>query len=151
MDPAIKPYTSAETLEIAEGIAVKILLTGDDTGGAIAVFEDIVAPDTGPPRHIHHLQDETFFFLEGHFDVEIEGALHHFGPGDTAFVPKGSVHAFKNVGSAPGCLRYTFNPALRIEEMFRALHFAFMGDGFDEGAAAALAAEHGQEMAGPPL
>lgn len=95
----------AETLTLASGLTMKVLLTGEDTLGAVAAFEDIAAPGVGPPRHIHHLQDETFLFLEGQFDVEIDGVLHHFGSGDMAFVPKGTVHAFRNAGETTARVR----------------------------------------------
>nr|WP_298297761.1 cupin domain-containing protein [uncultured Litoreibacter sp.] len=76
------------------------------------VFEDIVAPGVEPGRLIHHDQDETFIFLEGTFDVEIDGVLYQMEPGDIGFVPRETVHAFKNVGSTPGRLRYVFSLAL---------------------------------------
>jgi len=107
-------YKSSETFDFPGAITLRILLTGEDTDGAQEVFEDIVQPGVGPGRHIHHDQDETFFFLEGDFIVEIDGVVHEMSPGDVAFIPRGSVHAFKNVGSAEGRLRYIFSPALKM-------------------------------------
>lgn len=39
------------------------------------------------------------FFLEGQFDVEVAGELYHIKEGDVAFVPRGTAHAFKNIGN----------------------------------------------------
>ena len=144
-------YSSAETFEFPGAITLRILLTGDDTDGAQEVFEDIVQPGVGPGRHIHHDQDETFFFLEGDFIVEIDGVVHEMAPGDVAFIPRGSVHAFKNVGETEGRLRYIFSPALKMEAMFRAFSEAAQGGDITETQMSEIASAHGQTFVGPPL
>lgn len=118
MKPIHKKYNEVESLKLFEGLTVKVLLTALETGGIKAVFEDIVEPSVGPGRYIHHEQDETFIFIEGTFDVEIEGQLFKMNAGDSAFIPKGAIHAWKNVGKYQGRLRYIFSPALDIEQMF---------------------------------
>ena len=72
-------------------------------------------------------------------------------PGDVAFVPRGTVHAFKNVGQTQGRLRYVFSPALTIEEMFRAFFSAQQDGGLSEEVMAEISFEYGQEFVGPPL
>lgn len=151
MIPTLSPYHACETLDFPGAITLRILLTGDQTGGTMEMFEDIVQPGIGPGRHIHHHQDETFFFLEGTFDVEIDGKPHHMTPGDVAFVPRGTVHAFKNVGDTPGRLRYIFSPALQAEAMFRAFHAALTADALTPDEMARIAKAHCQEFVGPPL
>jgi mannose-6-phosphate isomerase-like protein (cupin superfamily) len=150
MIPVHTDAETAETLEFPGAITLKILLSGRDTGGSVAVFEDIVQPGVGTGLHIHHGQDETFFFLEGRFDVEIDGTRHHMRPGDEAFVPRGTAHAFSNVGDTVGRLRYVFSPAQKMEKMFRAFHTAVPG-GLTEDAMARIALDHGQEFVGPPI
>jgi quercetin dioxygenase-like cupin family protein len=151
MKPHHSKYSDAETLDFPGAITLKVLLSGEQTGGSLAVFEDIVQPGIGPGRHIHHGQDETFFFLEGTFDVEVDGVLHHMQIGDVAFVPRGTVHAFKNVGDTVGRLRYMFSPSLMIEAMFRALFEAQTLSDLNEETMAQIAADHGQSFVGPPL
>ena len=151
MQPIHTQYSNAETFDFPGAITLKILLSGDQTDGTLAVFEDSVQPGIGPGRHIHHDQDETFFFLDGEFDVEIGGNLHHMSPGDIGFVPRGTVHAFKNVGSTPGRLRYVFSPALQVEAMFRAFHAAQVSGSMNMDTMAEIAAKHGQTFVGPPL
>lgn len=151
MTPIHTQYSGAETLEFSGAITLKILLSGSHTDGGIAVFEDIVQPGIGPGRHIHHGQDETFIFLEGSFDVEVDGKMYHMSAGDVAFVPRETVHAFKNVGQTIGRIRYMFTPALKMEAMFRAFHKTDQTEELDEAKMAIIAAEHGQEFVGPPL
>lgn len=144
-------YATAETLDFPGAITLRILLTGDDTDGAQEIFEDIVQPGIGPGRHIHTDQDETFFFLEGDFVVEIDEVLHEMSPGDVAFIPRGTVHAFKNVGTKAGRLRYVFTPALKMETMFRAFHAAAQAGEMSMDDMARIAEENGQTFVGPPL
>ena len=151
MNPSHTRYSETETFVCPGAITLKILLSGQHTGGTHAVFEDIVEPGIGPGRHIHHEQDETFFFIEGRFDVEVAGVLHHMEPGDVAFVPRGTAHAFKNVGDTRGRLRYVFSPALSVEDMFRAFYAALEAGGLNVESMATIAREHGQEFVGAPL
>ena len=151
MKPVQTSYKATKALEFPGAITLRVLLSGDQTDGALAVFEDIVEPGIGPGRHIHHGQDETFFFLEGQFDVEIDGTLFHMEPGDVGFVPRDTVHAFKNVGSTPGRLRYVFSPALTIEKMFLSFYEAQQAGTLELADMERIASEHGQTFVGPPL
>jgi len=151
MIPIHTVYESVETLVFPEAITLKILLSGKQTGGSQAVFEDIVEPGVGPGRHIHYNQDEIFFFLEGDFIAEVGGETFQFKPGDVAFIPKGTVHAFKNVGSTRGRLRYIFSPAETIEEMFREMYSVLQKGDLTFERMAEISVKHGQEFVGPPL
>lgn len=151
MDPVHTKHAEAEELDFPGVITFRVLLSGDQTSGSHAVFEDIVQPGQGPGRHIHHGQDETFLFEEGRFDVEIDGVRHHMQPGDVGFVPRGTVHAFRNVGDTPGRLRYVFTPAGQFEDMVRALYALSDGAPPDMSEMARVALAHGQEFVGPPL
>ena len=95
-----------------EGPAVRMpgaqLLTrkvsGARTGGAFSLFEVAVRPGGGQAPHIQHEEDECFYVLEGGFAFLIERSRTEFGPGSLLYVPKGTLHAFENVGGATGRL-----------------------------------------------
>ena len=140
-----------ERLVFPGAIELTILVPGSASDGAFAIYEDIVQPGVGPPRHIHKLQDEVFFVLDGSFDIEVDGRLSNASAGDVAYVPRGSVHAFKNVGNASGCLRYIFTPAGDTEAMFRAFFDAAQKDKLEPDRMAEIAARFGQEIVGPTL
>lgn len=148
-----RAYTAAlaEELDFPGAIKQRVLIPASATGGTLALFEDEVAAGIGPPRHIHHGQDEAFMVEEGQFLFEIDGARSLAGPGDAAFVPRGTVHAFRNIGDGPGRLRFAFTPALVIEDMFRRFHEIAGAGGLSAEQMTEIAAEHGQEMVGPPL
>ena len=151
MKPMHIPDGSGERLVFPDTIELTILIPGAATNGGFAIFEDVVAPGIGPGRHIHKLQDEVFFVLEGTFDIEIGGQLYRAGPGDVAFVPRGEVHAFKNIGTAPGRLRYTFTPAGDTEALFRAFYEAAQSERLTPDIMSEIAEKHDQVFVGPPL
>lgn len=148
-----RPYADAieQQLDFPGQITLRVLIPAAATGGTLAVFEDIVQPDIGPPRHIHPDQDETFLVEEGQFAFEIDGTRVNAGPGDVAFVPRGTVHAFRNIGTQAGRLRYVFSPALKAEEMFRAFHAAAAGGAPPKEDMERIVGEYGQVFTGPPL
>jgi len=76
-------------------------VVGEDTNGAFTVAELTAGPEIGPPPHIHHNADETFYILEGTFDFSLAGEAFTAGPGSFVYLPKGVVHTHKAGGGAP--------------------------------------------------
>ncbi|MDW3195049.1 MAG: cupin domain-containing protein [Cytophagales bacterium] len=152
MEPLHISYQNISALTINEGIQVRILLRAEDTNNSFAMFEDLVDPGVGPGRHIHHLQDETFIVIEGSFDLETDGAIHHLKPGDVALVPKGTPHTWKNVGLEKARIRYFLSPALNIEDMFKELHELRKAGDINTEKLKALGKKYPkQQSVGPPL
>jgi quercetin dioxygenase-like cupin family protein len=42
----------------------------------------------GPPRHLHHEQDEWFYAVKGEFVVEIGSQRFRLAPGDSILAPR---------------------------------------------------------------
>lgn len=60
------------------------------------------------PRHTHP-GEEIIYVLEGTLEYEIEGQPRaRVKPGDVLFVPAGTIHAAKNVGSGNGAELATY-------------------------------------------
>jgi len=78
--------------------------------GAIAVVEIIAFPQNGPPPHIHHREDESFYVLEGAFSVLVGERPFEAGAGAFVHIPKGTLHTYKNTGTAPGRLLVILAP-----------------------------------------
>ena len=70
--------------------------TAADTDGQLAFFEASVPPAAGPPPHIHTGEDEFYFVLEGEVTVFGAGEEFQTGPGSFVFVPRGTLHSFRN-------------------------------------------------------
>ena len=75
------------------------------------MFTDITPPGGGPPPHYHVHDDEWFHVLEGRAAFFKDGEWTEVPPGTSVFIPKGTVHAFKNVGEAPLKQLITISPS----------------------------------------
>jgi len=76
-------------------VNASILLTGEDTGGAFGLVENVMRPGSEPPYHIHDREDETFYVLEGHISVMVDGNVLECHAGDAVFLPRGLPHTFR--------------------------------------------------------
>ncbi len=92
--------------------------TGETTGGKLLLFENLTTPGGGPPPHIHTHEDEFFLVLDGTFEIRVGEELHVLGAGGYAYVPRGTVHNFRNAAETPSRILVGFTPA-GIEGFFR--------------------------------
>ena len=90
--------------------AITLIVTSDQTGGSVGVFEDISSPGDGPPRHVHYGSDELFYVLEGEFLFLVGERQEQVSAGTYVFVPRGTVHAYKVLGTERGRLLSAFIP-----------------------------------------
>ena len=96
---------------------VTIHLNGKKTGGNLTMWTEITPPGGGPPPQYHLNDDESFRVLEGRVAFLADGKWREVGPGGAAFMPRGVVHAFKNVGDQPSRMLLTTTPS-GIENFF---------------------------------
>lgn len=108
--PVLRPPGQSETL-FAFGEEVRLLLTGKDTGGKYVQWEEITPPGGGPPPHYHKNEDEFFYVLEGRMSFFANDTWTELGAGGSIFLPRYSVHTFKNVGDTPARMLITTSPA----------------------------------------
>jgi quercetin dioxygenase-like cupin family protein len=100
------------------GDTMTLKATGESSGGSVALFENLTVPGGGPPPHIHTSEDEFFYVLDGAFEIRIGDDLHALGPGGYAYVPRGTVHNFRNTAETPSRILVGFTPG-GIEGFFR--------------------------------
>ena len=71
----------------------KVLLRSEESGGHVALCENVAPPRwPGPPLH-HHDFDEAFYVLEGELIFQVDDALVTKGAGELAFAPRNVAHA----------------------------------------------------------
>ena len=99
------------------GALFTYLVTGEESGGSYFTLIVDVGPEAGPPPHIHHLEEEQFYVLDGQLTYSIGDQTFQVNTGDFIHIPRGTVHSFKN-GPKPSRLLATFAPA-GIEGFFR--------------------------------
>ncbi|MEJ6485471.1 quercetin 2,3-dioxygenase [Nostoc punctiforme UO1] len=99
------------------GDVTTLKATSEQTDGKYALFEVVVAPQLGPPPHIHSREDEAFYIQEGSIEFYLDQKTVVATPGTFLHSPKGQLHSFKNIGSAPAKMLIWSTPG-GIEKFF---------------------------------
>jgi mannose-6-phosphate isomerase-like protein (cupin superfamily) len=94
--------------------------TGKQTNGTFTIIDQIIQPQSGPPPHIHHREDEAFYVLDGQFAFLSGDTQGVFEAGSFVYIPRGTLHTFRNIGQRPGRLLVTITPG-GLEEFFYAI------------------------------
>ena len=109
---------STERIRYGPGGGVyTIVATAAETGNKIFAFEATEPPGGGPPLHTHANEEEFFLVLEGEMTFYVGGTVIKAKKGETAFVPRGVPHCFKNTSQREGRVLVLFTPG-NIEGFF---------------------------------
>lgn len=78
--------------------------------------ENLVQPNSGPPMHVHHQQDEHLTVVKGKMGAQVLGEEpKYFGPGEGATFKAGVPHKFWNAGTEPLICTAWVKPAHNME------------------------------------
>ena len=95
-----------------------VKISGRDTNGDLAIFEQTsLSQGKGTPLHIHHLQDEIFYVLEGSYYFQVGDEKFSLSKGDSIFLPRKVAHAWTQV-SETGKMNVIMQPAGKLEDFF---------------------------------
>jgi quercetin dioxygenase-like cupin family protein len=132
------------------GVRYKTILSGEATGGAMSILDILSPVGSGPPRHVHEAEDETFVIVTGHCKFWLAGEEFVRGPGETAFVPRGVEHTFQVVGDLP-CRHIVILTPGGFEGFFAEMAAGRFAIPADMPAIAESAGRHNLRFTGPPL
>jgi quercetin dioxygenase-like cupin family protein len=155
MTTTAPPYTvlapnEGLRLESGPGRDLIFKVTGEDTGGAFDYFIVEVAPNGGPPLHVHHKQEETIHALKGHYKIQIGDETFQIDEGGFAYLPSGVPHAFLNLTDEPGKVIVVYTPG-GGHKFYEELGPATRTGTADRTAIAAIFEKYGMTLLGPPL
>ena len=100
-------------LQSGPGRDLVFKVTGEDTGGAFDYFTVEVAPEGGPPLHVHHKQEETIHVLNGRFQVRIGDELFELHEGGFANLCRGDLRQARHVTAGAATERRLISGAQR--------------------------------------
>jgi quercetin dioxygenase-like cupin family protein len=86
------------------GLPTILRATADKTNGAFGLVENVMPPGFASPYHVHRLEDEAFYVVEGEMAFVCGGQWTMAGPGTFVFGPRNIPHGFKVLGVAPARL-----------------------------------------------
>lgn len=116
METALRPYAihrdDGEKLSFL-GALTWMKATGEQTGGVLALIEQIVPPGASVPWHLHHNEDESLYVIEGEILIIVgeEQQRISAGPGTYVLGPRGIPQGFRNDGPAPARMLLECTPA----------------------------------------
>lgn len=93
------------------GSHVTLLADGKETNGQMCIIEVVAPPEAGPPPHFHRDESETFYVVDGEFEMTVGDQTFAAAAGTTVHVPAGMVHAFRNCGRTRGRILSFHHPA----------------------------------------
>ena len=116
--PRVNP--SEETIRLGP-LAVRFLLTADNSNGSIAAFELSVpgARRLLAPSHSHDHFEETIYGIEGVLTWTVDGKQIDVGPGQALCIPRGAVHRFDNNEGREAKVLCVITPAAIGPQYFR--------------------------------
>lgn len=132
------------------GTLYRTVLATAETGGAMSIVDSLSPPDSGPPRHVHRAEDETFVILTGEVRFWLDGETFVRGAGETVFVPRGREHTFRVIGGRPSRHLLVLTPG-GFEGFFAEMAAGRCRIPEDMPAVLAAAARHHLDFTGPPL
>src|SRR6266700_501985 len=95
-----------------------VLLHGKQTNNTISMMGATNLPNSGPPWHVHTLEDEIWHVIDGEYDIQVDENMFRAGPGATVFGPRNHKHTYRDVGeSGVGRILTIFTPA-GVEDIF---------------------------------
>ena len=118
------------------------------TNSSLSVLEFAIAPKSGPALHAHLREDELWYVLEGTFRFKAGDTFLEASAGGMAFGPRGTPHAFQNVGDSPGRLLVITTPS-GLERFFE--QWALLPGAVDPNAIVEVGQANWLEFWGPPL
>lgn len=126
-----------------------VKISGSDTDGGMAVFEQTsLSQGKGTPLHIHPLQNEIFYVIEGDYYFKVGEETFTLTSGESIFLPKDVPHAWTQV-SAKGKMTVIFQPAGKMEDFFVAV--AALNHEPTKEEMAKLFTDNEMKIVGPPL
>jgi len=135
---------------------VTVKAGGAETGHAFSQIETDDPRGSGPPLHLHHNEDETFYVLEGEVTILVGDVRIDLMAGDYVFAPRGIAHAYV-VRAERARMLVTASPG-GVEQFFVSQGVPVTGSEPPTDAVmppmdelVRLFAEYGCEILGPPL
>jgi quercetin dioxygenase-like cupin family protein len=117
---ALTVNPSEETIDYGP-LAVRFLITGDNSTGSVAAFELFVVAGERlmAPAHSHDHYEETIYGIDGVLTWTVDGHPIEVGPGQALCIQRGAVHRFDNLGSRNAKALCVITPAAIGPQYFR--------------------------------
>ncbi len=119
---AVFSHSSEQPLLQTATSSVRFIALGEQTERDFGLFEYVLAAASGGASpHYHRGFSETFYILDGSLDILNGHDWVAAGNGDLVYVPRESVHGFRNSSNDPVRFLILFTPGVAREAYFRGI------------------------------
>ena len=87
-----------------EADMTELLATGEQTGGALGLFRQTIAPGSGPPTHLHGMEAEFAYVVSGQFNFKLGERVVSVPPGSFIFIPRKTPAHLQECRHGAGCV-----------------------------------------------
>jgi mannose-6-phosphate isomerase-like protein (cupin superfamily) len=114
---------TGDRFEMPDGSVYEVTRAAAESGGeSVEMVFELPPECIPPPPHIHPRQVEEYEVLEGSFEVMVDGAWRSLAPRESASVPVGALHTFRNRSGSVVRVRNWHRPAVRFEDFIERVH-----------------------------
>jgi mannose-6-phosphate isomerase-like protein (cupin superfamily) len=138
-----------EGIPIGAKSSIDRKVSGKDTAGSWSMFEAHWSLKGGPPLHVHQVEDEWFYVIEGEYIVQVGDERFRLSPGDSLLAPRKVPHTYAHLGDGQGRLLIAYQPAGDMEDFF--LEVSRLAGPPSASEVQRVFTAHGMEVVGPPL
>lgn len=115
--------SAGDRFQMPDGSVYAVISSAAENDGELVEFEFVLPPSAvSPPPHVHANLTEDYEVIEGSFDVMVDGSWTTLGPGQSASVPPGALHTFKNRSGETVRVRNVHRPPARFEDYIEAIY-----------------------------
>lgn len=108
---------TGDRFEMPDGSIYAVTSAAADSAGEYVEMEFTLPPGSiPPPPHIHPSPVEDYEVIEGTFEVMVGGSWKTLSPGDSASIPVGALHTFRNSSGELVRVRNVHRPPARFED-----------------------------------
>jgi quercetin dioxygenase-like cupin family protein len=108
---------------VGENGFITLIKVGSVSTGATQLYvgSGIVPPNSETPTHLHEVDEEVLYVVEGEITLTLNGEVHTVGTGGTAFIPPGTWMKVANRSDTPARVLGIL-PRGDVEKCFRAIY-----------------------------
>jgi mannose-6-phosphate isomerase-like protein (cupin superfamily) len=110
--------------EVVNVLGAPIVIKSGGRPDQLFFADHPVPPGYGVPLHVHAVEDELFYVLEGEIELLSAEGSTSAGPGTFVHLPHGVAHGFRNAGAKPARMLVVTTPGGGLEGLFRGLDAA---------------------------
>lgn len=114
---------TGDRFEMPDGSTYEVTAAAAESGGASVGMTFTFPPGSfAPPPHVHPTPLEEFEVIEGELDLMVDGEWRTLRAGESASVPPGVAHTFKNRSGRVVRVANVHRPAARFEDYIEHNH-----------------------------